>query len=126
MRASLVMFISNKKLALVCFLLLTFTAPGVIAQTTNSLEEGLTLTGESLQGIPTPRIEASFNNQRTPKLDIMFEPEQKTSGHGDVLFEGLIDQQKPDNSPIYTINKINTNQGDGSSSRQATIPFAHF
>jgi hypothetical protein len=120
------MFIRNKKLALVCLLSLAFSAPAVVAQTTNSLEEDITFTGESLQGIQAPRIEANYSNESTPKLDVMLKPERQTSGNGDVLFEGLLDSPKNNNSPIYTFDKINTNQGDTTDSQGATMPLVNF
>jgi hypothetical protein len=118
--------ISNKKIGLICFLSLAFFAPGVMAQTTSSsFNEEVNSTSESLRGIQNQSIEPNYDYQRTPKLDVKVEPGQTQSDSGNELIGGSANQKKANDSPIYTLDKLNTNQGDGDS-EGGTIPFANF
>jgi hypothetical protein len=102
-----------KMLVFLSILSWAFTNGVAIAQsTTSSLEEeDITFSGESLQGIEMESSDVNENYQTTPKLDLTIETEKESSG---------------DDSPIYTIDKINTNQGEGSDSQGGTIPLTSF
>jgi hypothetical protein len=118
--------ISNKKIGLICFLSLAFFAPGVMAQTTSSsFNEEVNSTSESLRGIQNQSIEPNYDYQRTPKLDVKVEPGQTTSDSGNELIPSSANQNNVNASPNYTLERLNSNQGD-SRSKGGTIPFANF
>ena len=99
---------------------------GAIAQITSNIEEdNITLSGESLEGIDIQTIDDIEYEQNRTRLDLTLETE-KESYPGDLLFEGLLEEAENNESPFYTIKRINTNKGDGTDSHQGTIPLTSF
>ena len=98
---------------------------GAIAQVTNDIEDNVTLSGDSLEGIDIQTIDDIEYEQNRTRLDLTLETE-KESYPGDVLFEGLLEEAENNESPIYTLERINTNKGDGTDSHKGTIPLGSF
>ena len=123
---SIGMFKLNQIIVLFSFLSWGLTSWDAMAQTTSNVEDNITFSGESLQGIETQSINGSEDyQQKTPKLDVTIE-KQKESSDTDVLFEGLVEESNKNEPPIYTIDKINTNSGEGRNSQSGTIPLGSF
>ena len=124
------MFSFSKLILLSGILLIPSLNTNAIAQTnTETLDsENVTLTGESLQGLSSENLETDYGYQDTSEIEITLEKqEQQTTGTGNQLVDTLINTAAGGGlSPIYTIDKINTNQGDTSNSGSGTIPFANF
>ena len=112
MRENIIMFKPIKMIVFFYVLSWAFTSVGTIAQTTTNLEDNIIFSGDSLEGIDTQSIGSDEDFQYTPKFNLTLETEKESSTI-DVLFEGLREEPLKNDSPIDTINKINTNQGEG-------------
>lgn len=123
--ASKGMFKLNKIIVLFSVLSWGLTSWGAIAQTTSDLDDNITFSGESLEGISTDSVDVNEDYQNRPKLDLTIETE-KESSDTDVLFDGLLKGANRNESPINTIERINTNGGDRSNSTGGTIPIGSF
>ena len=124
----LIMLLLPKTLSLCCLLSIVSVNSAVFAQTSSdNLEaENVTLTGESLQGLSSENLETDYGYQDTSEIEVTLEQqEEEQTGTGNQLVDTLINNATGVSSPIYTIDKINTNQGDNSSS-SGTFPFANF
>ena len=124
------MSLLQKTVSVCCLLSIASFNSAVFAQTnTDNLEaENVTITGESLQGLSSENLETDYGYQDTSEIEITLEKqEEQATGTGNQLVDTLINTAAGGGlSPIYTIDKINTNQGDTSNSGSGTIPFANF
>ena len=72
-------------------------------------------------------LEPDYGYQDNSQLEITLErQEQQQTGTGNELIDTLVNSAAGSLSPTYTIDKLNTNQGDTSNSGSGTIPFANF
>lgn len=127
MRESIIMLKSIKAIVFLFALSWGFTCLSAIAQPITNSDDNITLSGESLQGIGLDSVDVDEGFQKTPQLGITLEPQKEsTTTEGEVLFEGLIEESEEEDSPIYTIEKINTNQGEGVNSQTGTISLPIF
>ncbi len=120
------MFKLGQTIAMSCFLSLTIGSHHVLAQTTvDSFEPDVTLTGESLQGINSESIEDNYYDREVTNLKMTVES-QKKSVTGNELLDSFIGQPQTEESPAYTLERINTNTGDTPEFSGGTIPITSF
>ncbi|BAQ60971.1 hypothetical protein GM3708_1377 [Geminocystis sp. NIES-3708] len=93
----------------------------------NQQIEDVSITGDSLQGLDSRNIEENLSKDKTPKLNITLErdnkPENKFST-GNEFIDSLI--SNPSNPKSSNIDSINTNKGDVPTTGSGTIPLVNF
>lgn len=97
----------------------------ILAQTYSPMEEDVTLTGNSLQGLDSSSL--AENQSNTPQWDVTIEREkQKPSfSTGNKFFDSLLEKQSQPKTAPREAN-FNSNQGDVPVNQSGTIPLFSF
>lgn len=95
------------------------------AQTSSPIEEDVSITGDSLQGLDSSSL--AGNQSNTPKWDVTVEREKKQPSFstGNEFFDSLL-QKQSEPTKTSTEEKINTNKGDVPVNQGGTIPLFNF
>lgn len=115
----------NKVIIFFAIISLVVSISEVKAQ--NELLEDVSLTGDSLQGLDSRSISEGLNSDKTPRLNVILErdnkPENKFST-GNEFIDSLMNN--PSSTKSTTIDAINTNKGDVPTTGSGTIPLVNF
>lgn len=90
-----------------------------------TMEEDVTLTGESLRGLDSSSL--AGNQFNTPQWDVTIEREKPkpSVSTGNEFFDSLLQKQSEGKNPTPE-QKLNTNQGDVPIDKGSTIPLFNF
>lgn len=116
---------NNKIIILIASINLFLNFSEVKAQ--NTILEDASTTGDSLQGLDSRSITESLDKDKTPKLNVILERDNKSEGKfstGNEFVDSLIN--KPATSKPSTIEGLNTNKGDVPTTGSGTIPLFNF
>jgi len=96
-----------------------------MAQTYTAMEEDVTITGDSLQGLDSSSL--AGNQSNTPQWDVTIEREKPKPSFstGNEFFDSLLEKQSEQKS-TPTEQQLNTNQGDVPVNQSGTIPLFNF
>ncbi|MBL1210307.1 hypothetical protein [Geminocystis sp. GBBB08] len=96
----------------------------VMAQET--IQENITITGDSLQGLDSRSVVEDLDKDKTPKLNVIIERDNKpeTFSTGNEFIDSLMNKSA-NQSPSIT-NGLNTNKGDVPTTGSGTIPLVNF
>ena len=92
----------------------------------NELQEEISITGDSLQGIDSRSVDENLEQDQAPKLNVVLERDNKSESKfstGNEFIDSLMNNsatQKPS-----TIEGLNTNKGDVPTTGSGTIPLVN-
>lgn len=92
----------------------------------SSIDENISVTGDSLQDLDSKSVADNFSQDKTPKLDVTIERENQPSNNfstGNEFIDSLMN--KPATPKTVAPIELNTNKGDVPGGG-GTIPFVNF
>lgn len=117
----------NNKIIIILIATISLFLNCLGAKAQNDSEDNTITTGDSLQGLDSRSVAESLNKDKTPKLNVILERDNKPENKfttGNEFIDSLIGNPAAPKTP--TIEGLNTNKGDVPTTGSGTIPLFNF